>query len=148
MENNNINTLSPARIILAFLVGIIVFAAGFFIGSLLGSLTARLAIILPISIDITDVVNTASAILSFGAGFAAFNAIVKGKGAFVASYVFISLMILFAICYAIGCIISKNLNLIWYSVLGIGLSIFFIYMTHKEQQENKETSAKNQMTDQ
>lgn len=148
MENNNINTLSPARIILAFLVGIIVFAAGFFIGSLLGSLTARLAIILPISIDITDVVNTASAILSFGAGFAAFNAIVKGKGAFVASYVFISLMILFAICYTIGCIISKNLNLIWYSVLGIGLSIFFIYMTHKEQQENKETSAKNQMTDQ
>ena len=148
MENNNINTLSPARIILAFLVGIIVFAAGFFIGSLLGSLAARLAIILPISIDITDVVNTASAILSFGAGFAAFNAIVKGKGAFVASYVFISLMILFAICYAIGCIISKNLNLIWYSVLGIGLSIFFIYMTHKEQQENKETSAKNQMTDQ
>ena len=138
MENSNINMLSPIRVILAFLAGIAAFAVGFVIGSLLGTLMVKLAIVLPFGIDLAYAASTASSILSFVGGGAVFIAIIKNEKAFAIKCIFMGLMIVFAICYFIGCIVGHTYNLIWYSVLGIGISIYFIYDSYKEKKESKE----------
>ena len=104
------------RIFSAFILGAIVYVLGFLIGAFAGNVSAWLATILPSVIVREEIWAGAAALAANIGSFAIFAWVYpKTKSRRIAGFVWVSILTIFAVGYAVLCVVSGDFHLLIYS---------------------------------
>lgn len=127
------------RIVLAFLCGIVVYWIGFFVGGMIGELIAGFTV-MPQQAVLSEFWAGGAALAANAGGFAVFLGICKrGKRKKAAAYIFVTILAVFAVAYAVLCFLSQQDYLLAYpAACIIPIILFYIMVKRGEYEEVKD----------